>query len=147
MNAIYNLFFKKKVPKDTLTKLQSDHTNKFQQFLTPDFINYKNSFNDHYFIESESCVFWVKVSAIMMVGLFHAPSEYALQKVIQKLKRKAFFLGINEILFQVDPASKMASQLKSIASPKESWLVGYLDFDPEINIRDFMFTYSDLDTF
>ena len=147
MNAIYNLFFRKDIPNGSFAKLRLEHSDKFRQNLTSDFINYKNSFNDHYLIESEGCVLWVKIAAIMMVGLFYAPSENSFQKAIQKLKRKAFFLGINEILFQVDPASKMASQLRSIASPKKSWLLGYLDFDPEIDIQDFMFSYSDLDTF
>ena len=41
----------------------------------------------------------------------------------------------------------MSKQLKTIIEPKTSWLVGYLDFDSEINLKDFIFTYSDLDTF
>jgi hypothetical protein len=41
----------------------------------------------------------------------------------------------------------MAKQLQTIVKPKESWLAGYLDFDPEIDLKDFIFTYTDLDTF
>ncbi|WP_034061052.1 GNAT family N-acetyltransferase [Lacinutrix jangbogonensis] len=146
-NGIYSLFFNKKISQNALEKLSIDHKDKFRQVFTPQLINYKNSFKSHYCIEIEGCVFWVKIQAIMHVGLSYAVSELALQKAIKKLKRKAFLLGITEFLFQVDPASIIASQLQTIVASKESWLVGYLDFDSEINLKDFIFNYSDLDTF
>ena len=147
LNATYDLFFKKETPKEALKKLRIDHKERFQQGLTPHFIDYKNSFNNHYFFEANGCILWVKVVAIMMVGFFYAPSEIALQKALSKLKRKALMLGINQILFQIHPESTMASQIKNIVTHKESWLIGYLDFDARINISDFLFTYADLDTY
>lgn len=146
-NGFYSLFYNKKVSQDAIQKLTTEHKDKFRQVFTPEFIEYKNSFKNHYCIEVEGCVFWVKIQAIMHIGLSYAPSDLALQKAIKKLKRKAFFLGITEFLFQVDPTSVIASQLQTIVAPKESWLVGYLDFDPAIDLKDFIFTYSDLDTF
>jgi hypothetical protein len=146
-NKLYDVFFKKEVSHDAIGKLTIEHKDKFRQVFRPDFIDYKNSFKSHYCIEVEGCVFWVKIQAIMHVGIFYAPSDIAFQKAIKKLRHKAFFLGITEFLFQVDATSIMAKQLKTIVQPKESWLAGYLDFDPEINLKDFIFSYSDLDTF
>lgn len=146
-NGLYSLFFNKKVSQDAIQKLTHENKKKYKQLFNNAFITYKNSFKNHYCIEVENCVFWVKIEAIMHIGLSYASSEVALQKAIKKLKRKAFLLGITEFLFQVDPTSIISSQLKTFIEPKESWLVGYLDFDPEINLKDFIFTYSDLDTF
>jgi GNAT superfamily N-acetyltransferase len=146
-NNFYDLFFSKKVSQKAIEKLTSEHKDKFRLQFTNDFINYKNSFNTHYCIELEGCVFWMKIQAIMHVGMFYAPSNLALQKAIKKLQRKAFLIGITEFLFQVDATSTMAKQLQTIVKPKESWLAGYLDFDPEIDLKDFIFTYTDLDTF
>ncbi|MDN3664289.1 GNAT family N-acetyltransferase [Algibacter miyuki] len=146
-NNFYALFFNQKVSQNAIEKLMQEKKSKHTQLFTPEFISYKNSFKKHYCIEIEGCVFWIKIEAIIHVGLSYAPSEIALQKAIKKLKRKAFLLGITELLFQVDPKSVIASQLKTIVNPKKSWLVGYLDFAPNINLNNFTFTYSDLDTF
>lgn len=143
----YDLFFKQKVSQEAFDKLTSEHPEKFRLKFNQDFIDYKNSFKSHYCVELEGCVFWLKIQAIIHVGKFYAPSAEALQKALKKLKRKAFYLGITEFLFQVDEHSTMAEQLQTITQPKESWLVGYLDFDPTIDLQEFIFTYSDLDTF
>lgn len=144
---VYNLFFKQSVSPKAIQKLTSEHLEKFRLQFDDDFIRYKNSFKNHYCVEIDDCVFWLKIQAIIHVGLFYAPSAEALEKALKKLKRKAFFLGITQLLFQVDKNSIMAAQLSTITKPKESWLVGYLDFDPTINLKEFIFTYSDLDTF
>ncbi|MHA7057574.1 GNAT family N-acetyltransferase [Aquimarina sp. M1] len=146
-NHFYSVFFKKNILKKDIKLLRTYHSDKFQQNFDHSFIDYKNRYQSHYCIKLEGCIFWLKIQAIIHVGRFYAPSEIALQKAIKKLKQKAFFLGVSELLFQVHPESIMASQLKTIVTPKESWLVGYLDFDPEIDLNDFKFTYSDLDTF
>ncbi|GAA0729745.1 hypothetical protein GCM10009430_40190 [Aquimarina litoralis] len=146
-SGVYDIFLNQKLSSEAIHKLTLEHKDKFCLKFNSDFITYKDSFKSHYYIEIEGCIFWFKIQAIMHIGKFFAPSEIALQKALKRLKRKAFFLGINEILFQVDPDSIASKQLQSITKPKESWLVGYLDFDKNINLNDFIFTYSDLDTF
>jgi len=141
--CFYSLFFHKKVSQEVIAKLTENHKNKFTQVFDTKFDTLKN----YYTIEIEDCVFWIKIAGIIHVGKFYAPSAEALQKAIKKLKRKAFFLGITEFLFQVDPTSTIVSQLQTIETPKESWCVGYLPFDSEIDLKDFIFTYSDSDTF
>ncbi|MCO6162131.1 GNAT family N-acetyltransferase [Flavobacterium sp. NRK F7] len=146
-NFIYSYFFKQKPPIGSLEKINTNETKQFQQVFNDKFISYKNKIQPHYFMEDEGCLIWFKIEAIIHVGIFYAPSEFALKKTIQKLKTKAFFLGINEILFQVDSLSKMALQLNNFNSSKESWLIGYLNFDSEIEIKNFTFSYSNLDTY
>lgn len=147
LTNLYDIFFSKKVSSDAMEKLNLYHKDHYQIQFTDDFISYKNSFKSHYCIELEGCVFWLKIQAIFHIGKCYAPSAEALQKALKKLKRRAFFLGITEFLFQVDADATIAKQLQTITQPKESWLVGYLDFDPEIDLNEFIFTYSDLDTF
>jgi len=145
-NSFYTLFFSEKISKEALEKLQSN-SSQFRQKFTKSFIDYKNSFNNHFFIELYDCVFWVKIQSIMNIGLVQAPSETSLKKATRKLRRIAFFLGIKELLFQIDSATPVASYLTKIVVPKKSWLIGYLDFDPTINLEEFLFTYADLDTY
>ena len=146
-NWFYNLFFNKRVSQKDIEKLNLEHKEKYRLQLDSKFINYKNSFGNHFCVTIDGCVFWFKIQAIVHVGLFYAPSAIILSKAIKKFKQKLQLLGITEILFQVDPNSNMAKQLKTIVKPKESWLIGYLDFDSDVNLSEFIFTYSDLDTF
>lgn len=111
------------------------------------FFIYKNSFNKHYLLKLHQCFFWVKVKAILEVGFFVANSKSDFKNAIGQLKKLAFLMGCNEILFQVSTNSKMYEFLQEIANPKESWLVGYLPFEDSIDMNQLEFTYADLDTF
>ena len=146
-NTFYDIFFKKKVSLKEIKKLACEHKENFSQVINSELINHKSKFKSHYYIEVKNCVFWMKIERIMHVGLCHATSKTDLEKAIKKLKRKAFFLGIPEILFQVTPIANISKQLTTLVAPKESWHVGYLPFDNNIKLKDFIFTYSDSDTF
>ena len=136
-----------------LTKFQNSknysnslYTNRFLQEYDRDFIQYKNSFNKHYFIELNDCNFWIKIDSVLHIGFFRTTSNENFKKALRKLKTIAFFLGITEILFQVLIDSKEYQLLSKLQTPKESWLVGYLPFQ-SINLEEFEFNYADLDTF
>jgi hypothetical protein len=147
LNNAYKIFYESKTSRENLLKIKNQNIDNFKQVFNTQFISYKNNFNNHYFIKIEGCIFWVKIDAIMLVGLFYAPDEILLKSAIQKLKIKAFFLGIPEIIFQIQPYSSADLQLQKVVVPKKSWLIGYLKFDSNIKIDDFTFTYSDLDTY
>ena len=119
---------------------------KFKQYNQSDFINYKNGFNKHFMITLYGCCLWIKIDAILHVGFFTSTTDENFKKAITKLKKIAFFLGINEILFQVLIDSKEYQLLSQIETPKDSWLIGYLPFET-INLDDLEFNYADLDTF
>lgn len=147
LNGFYDYFFNKKSTEKLLVALTNQHEEKYTQVIDQEFITHKNKLKNHYTVKLEDCIFWIKIERILQVGLCYADSEVSLQKAIEKLKRKAFYLGIPEILFQVDPKSKLSKQLTTIVLPKESWHVGYLPFDSKIDLKDFIFTYAAVDTF
>lgn len=119
---------------------------KFIQEYTNDFFQYKNSFNDHYFIQLNACNFWIKIDAVLHVGFFTSDSDESFKKALLKLKKIAFLLGVNEIVFQVLTESKEYELLSKLETAKPSWLIGYLPFE-SIKLEDFEFNYADLDTF
>lgn len=69
------------------------------------------------------------------------------KNAIGQLKKIAFLLGSSKILFQVSTNAKMYGFLQEVASPKESWLIGYLPFEDSIDLNELEFTYADLDIF
>ncbi|MBL4670068.1 MAG: GNAT family N-acetyltransferase [Flavobacteriales bacterium] len=122
-------------------------TNFFHQKYHSEFYNYKNGFNNHFLIEIEGCIFYLKFNSIINVGFFDFDTEQNFKLGIEKLKILISKIGFNEILFQVNFHSKQHDALLKIARPFPSWLVGYLSFDEKINISEFRFNFADLDTF
>ena len=58
-NNVYDIFCNEKLSEDAYLKLRLIGQDKFCQAITHDYINYKNSFNNHYCLEIDDCVFWV----------------------------------------------------------------------------------------
>ncbi len=121
-------------------------SDRLMQEYNTDFIQYKNSFNEHYFIQLHNCNFWIKIDAVLHVGFFTSDTDENFKKAIRKLKKIAFYLGINEILFQVLIDCTENQFLSKLETAKPSWLIGYLPFE-DINLDDLEFNYADLDTF
>ncbi|NJM80180.1 MAG: GNAT family N-acetyltransferase, partial [Flavobacterium sp.] len=65
-------------------------SDKYKQEYNNNFIQYKNSFNDHYFLQLNNCNFWIKIDAVLHVGFFTSDSDENLKKAIRKLKKIAF---------------------------------------------------------
>lgn len=146
LNFIYKLFLNSSLTNKKLQKFNKKPTT-YLQNKSADFFEYKNSFSNHYFIEICNCLFWIKIEGIMKVGLVTISNQNDFNKAIKKLKSKCFFSGINEILFQVDANSEEYFALKKLEKPQQSWPLGYLLFNKECEIKNFRFSYSDLDTF
>lgn len=147
LNTFYQLFFNSKTPKNAVKYLNIEHPEKFKIEFNKQFIDYKNKLNTHYFFEAYGCIFWFKIQAVIHVGKFYAPNEIVFKKAIARFKLKAFCLGIPEILFQVDNQSNMYTYLKTIGTAKPSWLLGYLNFDENVNLNEYLFSYINIDTF
>ena len=81
------------------------------------------------------------------VGFFDFDTEQNLVIALEKLKELINRLGMNEILFQVDPSSKQYKVLSRIEKGLPSWLIGYLPFENNLDLDSFGFNFSDLDTF
>ena len=111
------------------------------------FFKYKESFNKHFLIEINHCVFYLKLNTMVNVGFFDFDTEQNLVIALEKLKELINRLGMNEILFQVDPSSKQYKVLSRIEKGLPSWLIGYLPFENNLDLDSFGFNFSDLDTF
>lgn len=130
-----------------LTYLPYINKRRAQQDYTSHFLNYKNSFNPHFILELNECVFYLKFDVVIMVGYMFYESAENLKLGLARLKKLQKSLGYNETLFQLDSSTNQYKDLKSIIPPLPSWKVGYLAFDSELKIEDFIFNYADLDTF
>jgi len=119
----------------------------YSQLYNSSFYNYKNNFNNHFLIKIHNCIFYLKINANMEIGFSDISCFTDFKKAIEKLKRIAFVIGVNEILFQVVSNSKTSKYLTKITYSKESWLIGHLPFDDTIDINNFNFNLADLDTF
>ncbi|UBM59296.1 GNAT family N-acetyltransferase [Marinilongibacter aquaticus] len=145
-NAVYDLFFEKGHETQFLRCFAASDKH-WKQAVSSPFLAYKNKMHGHYFVRYSDCTFWIKIESIMHVGLCSLGNKESLGKALRKLKRKAALLGINEILFQVDPNSDEYQKLGAFAESKPSWPLVYKKIDYGLEIEDFVFTLADLDTF
>lgn len=117
------------------------------QIYSADFLSYKDSFNQHFVLELNGCLFYLKFDVIIKIGCFFYDDIEQLKMALIKLQSIQKNLGYTEILFQVDTSSQQYEDLKTILKPLPSWKVGYLAFDSKLKIEEFTFNYADLDTF
>lgn len=111
------------------------------------FFKYKNGFQKHFHIMLADCRFYLKFDRILHVGYFDFPNKEQLGQALKQLKQIARRIGINEVLFQVDPVTQQYQGLKSFLPAQGSWPIGYLCFDGHFDINKAAFNYADLDTF
>jgi len=111
-----------------------------------DFYNYK-SFTPNYFVEINGCTVWVKPVGGLLIGDIELKTEEKLLETIEHLKNLAVKLGLNKIIVQASPKSKLNQWMKVHYASFDSWLIGYKDFNSSLDIDKLQFTYGDLDTF
>lgn len=122
-------------------------TDFFHQKYNSEFYNYKNGFNNHFLVKLDGCTFYLKLNSIVNVGFFDFDTEENFKTGVEKLKALISKIGFNEMLFQVDSHSNQHNILLKTLKPSPSWLLGYLPFDEMIDITEFRFNFTDLDTF
>ena len=120
---------------------------KFCQQYSSQFYEYKNKLDQHFILNIENTSFYVKLGAVMHIGYVRFKEASQLLIAIRQLKSMASKIGISELLFQLDPNSKAFQIMKQQFPSYDSWMIGYLPFDPKIDIQEFCFNYADLDTF
>ncbi|MFT4524337.1 MAG: hypothetical protein ACI85F_000478 [Bacteroidia bacterium] len=110
------------------------------------FFSYK-CFTNNLVIKIENVKFWLNITSRVSVGDVVFESETDLLKGIKKLKKLTSQIGLNEILFQTTPGSKIEHALSKHFTGFESWKVGFYCFDDEIDVRQLKSNFGDLDTF
>lgn len=110
------------------------------------FFEYK-CFSLNEVIELEGVKFWVKLSSGIMIGDINFKTEAQLMLGLDRLKKLCVKLGYNEILFQTTVGTEIEKVLSKHFTGFESWKLGYLLFDEELEIDSFRSNFGDLDTF
>jgi len=112
------------------------------------FFEYKTYFKQ-YFLSIESKLVWVKpTSMYLLVGDVEACSKEEFEKVLKKLKRLCFVLGIPHVRFQCSENSKLNDFVKETGVKLDiEYPVGCLPIKSDIEFEKFKFTLADYDTF
>lgn len=111
-----------------------------------DYFKYK-SFGSNYLIKINDHKVWIKPVGGLLIGDIELTSPERLMKTIEALKTLAIKLGLNKIVIQASPNSRLYAWMKEKYSPFDSWLIGFKDFDSSFDFDQLQFTYGDLDTF
>jgi GNAT superfamily N-acetyltransferase len=113
---------------------------------SPEFFRYK-SFSANGVVRAGPIRAWVKVAGGLMIGDLEFVSEADLWAGLPGLQALARRIGCNHILFQTFPGSRLERCLSRRLQSFDSWLVGYLTFDPEVPVDRWLANFGDLDTF
>ncbi len=113
---------------------------------TPDFIKYK-SFSGCKFISLNGFCAWLKVDGTLQLGDMERAASSDFNAIIKKIKRIAFILGCDNIVFQSTPGSFWDKIFAQHFVAKDSLAFGYLDLGYNFPVETLQFITADLDTF
>jgi GNAT superfamily N-acetyltransferase len=105
------------------------------------------AFHHNYLIAIEGVKFWLAMDAVVRVGDVHFESTEQLNHALKHLQKICRKLGHDRILFQTYPDSKLDRALWTHYTGFESWIVGYLDLQPDFDFRAYRPNYADQDSF
>ncbi len=110
------------------------------------FFNYKKEANKA-IIRFQNGIVWLKISEVIMVGDLAFSEPERVKDLLNELKQLARKIGIARVIFQCQAGGRSHALLKPLLEEKISWQVGLKPFDDEIDLKEFVATYGDLDTF
>ena len=92
---------------------------------------------------------WLKFDdTFLLIGDFEIGSEAEFEKIIKRLKRLAFFLGLPHLRFQTSTSTKGERLFQKFGSAMQvNYPVGGINFSEEIPLEKLKFTGADNDTF
>ncbi len=110
-----------------------------------DYILYK-SYNNNFFINIRDTVLWIRIQNALVIGDMIVP-ENDFWKIINKLKRIAFWMGVDTINFQTSPDTLLHKRLSEKYKASPSFHIGVKDFGSNVFFEKFSFSYADIDIF
>jgi len=111
-----------------------------------DFYKYK-SFTPNYFLSIKGNKVWIKPKGGLLIGDMEIKSEQSVLQCIQELISLGKSIGLHQLVIQASPKSQICQILKKHHTPIDTWLIGYKNFDSNLDLERLQFTYGDLDTF
>jgi hypothetical protein len=113
------------------------------------FISYKKGYSRIQVLSTQNVRFLLKINkdGSLGVGDVDKLSLLEIKKGIKHLKVICFLLGIRIMQFEMTEGHVLDEALKHFGQFNQNRRLLLLKFDPSINLQDFKFTYSELDTF
>lgn len=105
------------------------------------------SFSFNRRVELEGVKLWFKLYGALCIGEIEKVPEAEVLKMLKRLKRKCFWLGINEIIFQASPGTYHELIFSRHFPGFTSWATLYSNFSSEVNFEHLKLTFGDIDTF
>ena len=115
-------------------------------YRSSDYTKYKK-FNHNHIITIAGKTAWVKTDGAFLIGDIEPVEKKDVKLIISKLKRLAFLLGCNKILFAVAKDTVWDLLLKGEMEHSEGIYVGYRDFNSGIPLENIKYMMADYDTF
>lgn len=110
------------------------------------FYNYRSfSFNRR--IEVSGVKLWFKLHGQFCIGEIEKVDEASVLKMIKKLKRKCFLLGIDQIVYQASPGTHHELTFAKHFTGFTSWAIMYSDYSSGIDFSKLKLTFGDIDSF
>lgn len=110
------------------------------------FYSYKQ-YSSNQVVDVFGCKVWLKVNGAILVGdIENKPEELKLE-VLRVLKKLAFKLGVNKIIFQASPDTHIDQFLSKHYESIETFPIGFYNIKCPFGFDKLRFTYGDLDTF
>lgn len=107
---------------------------------------YKSFYNNRLVSIGGKCA-WIKIDGALLIGDIEKGSPDEVNKIIHKLKRLAFWLGCNKIIFPVGRDTAWDILLRDKNKSDEGIYVGYLDLQSGLPLENFKYVFADFDTF
>ncbi len=113
---------------------------------SPAFFDSK-AFHQNFWVELSGVKFWLCMDAVVRVGDLHFDSQQSFETGLAELTRICSRLGYSNILFQTFPGSRLDQGLAAHHAGFESWIVGYLPLDENLDFSLYRPNYGDQDSF
>ncbi len=113
---------------------------------TVDFIRYK-SFSGSKIIKLNEQNVWMKLDGFLFIGDIERKDKLEFKKLNAKIRRLAFWLGADVIVFQMSPDSFWHREFGKYFKEKDAFPYGYLDLDGKLPLEKLSFVMGDADTF
>jgi hypothetical protein len=112
------------------------------------FLAYKSN-SKKYFLEIEGVLVWVKPKEMfLLVGDIEKCSDETFHKIIKKLQKICFLMGIPHLRFHTSPNSNIERLLIPISKKHEiEYPIGYLKLSDSIEPSAIQYSLADYDTF
>lgn len=112
-----------------------------------DFIKYKMAIGGSYILSVNEVNVWLKSDGFLLIGDVNLTSGIDFAEFIKKLKKYAFLVGADVLMFQTMPSSPLDDLFRKEFTSEEAFPYGYCKLNSKVDPLKFHFVMADSDTF